>query len=126
MTDSEPYERAHTVRQTAANGPQGATDSGPRKVGRALDTKYRYKVSMGKKYRHKVSSPRGKRDFPPNRENSFPLFIRQTSLSFKVFAGIGFSLDAPGGSEHDRGAHNRVSHSTEIETSNALERGGSK
>ncbi len=63
--------------------------------------------------------------FRPNRADEFSLFIRETGLSFKVFAGIVFSLAAPGAGGTRPGAHNRVSHSTEIFYA-TLEKGASK
>ena len=47
-------------------------------------------------------------------------------LSFLSFAGIRATGSAPGAAGTRPGAHNRVSHSTEIETRNAREKGVSK
>ena len=64
--------------------------------------------------------------FRPNRADGFPLFKVENILSFKVFAGIGFSLDAPGAGGTRPGAHNRVSHSTQIFYATHHEKGATK
>ncbi len=115
MAYTERYERGARARE----GP-GRTQYGPGRV-------------YWRPSRWPVVNVRGRRIeggkdeiFRPILEQAFSPFRPEKILKFLRFAGIGFSLDAPGAGGTRPGAHNRVSHSTEIFYATNHEKGVSK